>query len=119
MDRRPAWRGSDATTGNEYFTVRCATERGPSADWSAPSAAAGSTAAELCGRGTHGRANETDPWWIETCEKCKRYIKVLDERRLALDEETIMLVADVATLHLDLLAEREGYKRRMPYTALS
>jgi FdhE protein len=78
----------------------------------------------FCGNREHGtlkylRANETDPWWIETCEKCKRYIKVLDERRLAVDEETIMLVADVATLHLDLLAEREGYKRRMPYTALT
>jgi len=78
----------------------------------------------FCGNRQHGRlsylrANETDPWWIETCEKCKRYIKVVDERRLALDEETIMLVADVATLHLDLLAEREGYQRRMPYTALS
>lgn len=78
----------------------------------------------FCGNREHGtlsylRADETDPWWVETCEKCKRYIKVLDERRLALDEETIMLVADVATLHLDLLAEREGYKRRMPYTALT
>ncbi|HUW82409.1 MAG TPA: formate dehydrogenase accessory protein FdhE [Phycisphaerae bacterium] len=78
----------------------------------------------FCGNREHGtlsylRANETDPWWVETCEKCKQYIKVVDDRRLALDEETIMLVEDVATLHLDLLAEREGYKRRMPYTALS
>lgn len=78
----------------------------------------------FCGNREHGtlnylRAKETDPWWIETCETCKRYIKVVDERRLALDEETIMLVQDVATLHLDLLAEREGYQRRMPYTALS
>ncbi len=78
----------------------------------------------FCNNREHGtlsylRANETDPWWIETCEKCKRYIKVVDERRLAVDEETIILVADVATLHLDLLAEREGYKRRTPYTATS
>lgn len=78
----------------------------------------------FCGNREHGtlsyvRASETDPWWIETCEKCKRYIKVVDERRLAVDEETVMLAIDVATLHLDLLAEREGYKRRIPYTAMS
>lgn len=63
------------------------------------------------------RPAETDPRWIETCDECKRYIKTVDARRLPEGEPIIPVVEEAATLHLDLLAEREGYARRLPYTA--
>lgn len=61
------------------------------------------------------RLTDRDPRWIETCESCQGYIKTVDERRLAEDETVFPVVEEAATLHLDLLAEREGYIRRVPY----
>jgi FdhE protein len=61
------------------------------------------------------RLSEGDPRWIETCESCRGYIKTVDERKLPLGETIIPVVEETATLHLDLLAEREGYIRRVPY----
>jgi FdhE protein len=55
---------------------------------------------------------------IEVCDACKGYIKTIDERRLPAGEEVIPLVEETATLHLDLLAEKEGYLRKLPYVAL-
>jgi FdhE protein len=49
---------------------------------------------------------------VHVCEKCRSYLKVVDTRKggdargLAMD--------DVASGHLDLLAEEEGYQRRAP-----
>ncbi|MBU0639759.1 MAG: formate dehydrogenase accessory protein FdhE [Planctomycetes bacterium] len=70
-------------------------------------------------RETHGllRISEGDARWIETCDKCKNYIKTIDERRLPLGEEVLPLVEDTGTLHLDMLAEREGFARKLPYAA--
>ena len=56
-----------------------------------------------------------DARWVETCEGCKGYIKTVDERKLPEDETVLSVVEEAATLHLDLLAEREGYIRRVPY----
>jgi len=61
------------------------------------------------------RLSEGDPRWIETCESCRGYIKTVDERKLPAGETIIPVVEESATLHLDLLAEREGYIRRIPY----
>jgi formate dehydrogenase accessory protein FdhE len=61
------------------------------------------------------RPGDADIRWIETCEGCKGYIKTVDERKLAEGERFLPVVEEAATLHLDLLAEREGYIRRMPY----
>ncbi len=61
------------------------------------------------------RLSEGDPRWIETCESCRGYIKTVDERKLPLSETIIPVVEEAATLHLDLLAEKEGYIRRLPY----
>ncbi len=46
---------------------------------------------------------------IDVCEVCHHYIKTTDERRI--DKETSPQVEDAATMALDLLVEREGYKR--------
>jgi FdhE protein len=46
---------------------------------------------------------------VETCQKCKKYIKTVDAEEL--DEEFIPSVEDVGTLYLDVLAKKEGYER--------
>jgi len=61
------------------------------------------------------RTDEAEPRWIEACERCRGYVKTVDERRLPLGGVIIPVVEETATLHLDLLAEREGYIRRLPY----
>jgi FdhE protein len=63
------------------------------------------------------RLSASDPRWIEACEKCKRYIKTVDERKLPVGEPVIPVVEETATLHLDLLAEKEGYAPGLPYAA--
>ena len=61
------------------------------------------------------RLSEGGPRWIETCGSCRGYIKTVDERKLPLGETIIPVVEETATLHLDLLAEKEGFIRRLPY----
>lgn len=61
------------------------------------------------------RLGDADARWVETCEGCKGYIKTVDERKLTEGEMIFPVVEEAATLHLDLLAEREGYIRRVPY----
>ncbi|HSD50421.1 MAG TPA: formate dehydrogenase accessory protein FdhE [Candidatus Methylomirabilis sp.] len=61
------------------------------------------------------RLSPEDPRWIEACESCRGYIKTVDERRLPVGEPVLPVVEEAATLHLDLLAEREGYLCRLPY----
>ena len=46
---------------------------------------------------------------IDVCKKCKKCIKTLDRRQLG--EDLIPLLEDVGTLHLDLVAQKEGYTR--------
>jgi FdhE protein len=46
---------------------------------------------------------------VDVCEKCKRYIKTVDTKELG--EEVIPLLEDMGTLHLDILAQKEGYTR--------
>jgi FdhE protein len=49
---------------------------------------------------------------VDVCEECKKYIKTIDFRELK--EEVIPAVDDIGTLHLDILARKEGYKRGVP-----
>jgi FdhE protein len=46
---------------------------------------------------------------VDVCEKCKRYIKTIDTKELG--EDIIPLIEDAGTLHLDILAQNEGYTR--------
>lgn len=64
------------------------------------------------------RLGAEDPRWVETCTTCRGYIKTVDARKLPAGPPFAALVEDTATLHLDLLAEREGCGRRRPYAAL-
>ena len=56
---------------------------------------------------------------IDVCEECKKYIKTVDSR--VVSHEVVPAVEDMATLHLDIIAEEEGYKREawfMPYYSI-
>jgi FdhE protein len=49
---------------------------------------------------------------VELCEDCKQYIKTVDRRNL--DYEPDLEVEDIATIHLDMLASKKGFKRPVP-----
>jgi FdhE protein len=45
---------------------------------------------------------------VDVCEKCKRYIKTVDTNEVG---EVMPLLEDIGTLHLDVLAQDEGYTK--------
>jgi FdhE protein len=51
---------------------------------------------------------------IDVCEKCKGYIKTIDERKTGNKEAAIFLKENVASVYLDLLAEEKGYVKLLP-----
>lgn len=56
---------------------------------------------------------------IDVCEKCKKYIKTVVSKNIS--HEIVFPVEDMATLHLDIIAEEKGYKREawlMPYYSI-
>ena len=57
----------------------------------------------------HAEGEET--YRMDTCEKCHQYIKTIDARNIEIIDPAL---EDLATLHLDLLASRKGYKRPVP-----
>ena len=50
---------------------------------------------------------EDSRYRVDVCNECKRYIKIVDFRNTK--EKANMDVEDIATLHLDMLANDEGY----------
>ena len=56
-------------------------------------------------------AEGEEAYRIDLCEKCHQYIKTIDYRKL---EERDIVLEDLATLHLDILATQKGYKRPAP-----
>lgn len=52
-------------------------------------------------------AEEQKTYRIDTCDKCKRYIKTIDAREL--DHEPDLTLEDITTVHLDILAAKNGY----------
>jgi FdhE protein len=59
-----------------------------------------------------------DPRWVETCNRCRNYIKTVDERKLPSETRLFPLVETTSTLYLDLIAEKEGCRRGLPSGAL-
>lgn len=49
---------------------------------------------------------------VDVCEECKKYIKTFDFREVR--EDVIPIVDDMGTLHLDMIAEKQGYTRGVP-----
>jgi FdhE protein len=56
--------------------------------------------------------------WIEACRVCGHYLKTIDCRSLPAERGFLPLVEEVAGLHLNLIAEREGYRPGPPYAAM-
>ncbi len=55
---------------------------------------------------------EIGPYRIDICEHCKWYIKTLDERKeVGRETEYIPSIEDLATMYLDIIAEKNGYVR--------
>jgi FdhE protein len=54
--------------------------------------------------------NEREKMHVEVCEKCKGYIKVIAS--FAPTPAELLTVEDLATLHLDYLAQEQGYLRQ-------
>lgn len=53
---------------------------------------------------------EEEPTYrVNICEVCKGYIKTVDEKILG--REAVLLVEDIVTFQLDILAEEEGYTK--------
>ncbi|MDI6709067.1 MAG: formate dehydrogenase accessory protein FdhE [Bacillota bacterium] len=50
---------------------------------------------------------------VYLCEKCKGYLKTIDESRCGENEKAYLFWEDVKTVHLDLLAMREGYVNKV------
>ena len=71
----------------------------------------------FCGRQERGKhryfyiEKETRGYRVDVCEKCKRYIKTIDTTEIF--EDVVLFVEDIGTLHLDIIAQKEGYKREV------
>lgn len=71
-------------------------------------------ACPFCGNSDHKKLRhfhlgEDSAHRVDVCNKCRRYIKTTDERRLK--RGAIPQVEEVVTLPLDYLAARQGYQR--------
>ena len=55
---------------------------------------------------------ESKAYRVDVCEKCKKYIKTIDTREVY--EDVALFVEDIGTLHLDIIAQKEGYEREVP-----
>ncbi len=54
-------------------------------------------------------ANENDPHRVYTCDKCKKYVKTIDQRKRKEEDDLDLKWENLATLDLDFMAQREGY----------
>lgn len=54
-------------------------------------------------------AGDEQGYRVNVCRRCSGYLKVIDSRLTGVDLP--MDLEDLATLHLDLLAQREGFSK--------
>lgn len=55
---------------------------------------------------------EEEAYRLDICDQCKGYIKTVDSRKL--DYEPYLDLEDIVTIHLDILAMEQGYRRSVP-----
>lgn len=53
--------------------------------------------------------DEESPYRVDVCEKCNKYIKTIDQRKMQNPDKLSLSLENVQTFFLDLLAEKEGY----------
>ncbi len=54
-------------------------------------------------------STERDAFRVDVCDKCKNYIKTLDERKLPESQKLNLHLENFKTLYLDVLAQKDGY----------
>ncbi len=52
----------------------------------------------------------SDRYRIDLCEACRGYLRVIDERDLPEGKHVDFLVEDIGTVHLSMVAEKQGYR---------
>jgi len=57
-----------------------------------------------------GSASVKDSFRVDVCDKCKRYVKTLDERKQGNSEKSDLYMENLNTVYLDILAQKDGYK---------
>lgn len=50
------------------------------------------------------------PYRVDVCDRCRHYMKTVDERKRAKGEKTIFEIENMATLYLDDCAKKEGFR---------
>jgi FdhE protein len=53
---------------------------------------------------------EENPFRVDVCDKCKKYIKTIDERKMPENEIPDFFQENINTLYLDILAQKDGYR---------
>lgn len=53
---------------------------------------------------------EKSAFRVDVCDKCKIYIKTLDERKLPESEKPDLYLENLNTIYLDILAQKDGYE---------
>lgn len=53
--------------------------------------------------------HEEDSYRLYVCDRCRRYIKCVDERKMEQSEEIDLSIEDMVTLYLDVLAREKEY----------
>ena len=54
--------------------------------------------------------DEETPYRVDVCEKCRRYMKTVDERKIPETKEVNLPEVHMVTSDLDVIAEQEGYE---------
>ena len=55
-------------------------------------------------------SSEKTPFRVDVCDKCKKYIKTIDERNMPENETPDFSKENINTLYLDILAQKDGYQ---------
>lgn len=55
-------------------------------------------------------AAEKSAFRVDVCDRCKTYIKTLDERKLPEGEKPDLYLENLNTIYLDILAQKDGYE---------
>jgi FdhE protein len=55
-------------------------------------------------------SSDENPFRVDVCDKCKRYIKTIDERKIPENEFPDFSLENINTLYLDILAQKDGYQ---------
>lgn len=53
--------------------------------------------------------DEDDPHRVYVCDRCKRYLKTVDQRKMENPEDLDLVWENLSTLSMDLVAQKEGF----------